>query len=145
MLLGHMGSNKIQAYETAGTNYPWIIATTLLACEIISKWDKHMMWNKLRVCYIWNMVKLFMKECVWHPLYCQWTAYQFSSSLSHLCHFIFIPIKPPFHISFLSLRCLSLSLFPLFVFLSVSYSLYILLLISLSLWFIFFTASFCFI
>lgn len=76
------------------------------------------------------MVKLFMKECVWRLLCCQWTAYQFSSSLSHLCHLIFIPIKPPFHISFLSLSCLSLLLFPLFVFLTVCYSLYILLLIS---------------
>lgn len=74
-----------------------------------------------------------MKGRVWHPLNCQRTAYQFSSSPSHLCHLIFLPIRPLFHISFLSLCCLSLLLFPLFVFLSVSCSLYIVLLISFSL------------
>ncbi len=87
--------------------------------------------NNLRVCYMGNVVKLFMKERVWHPLCCQWAAHQFSSSLSHLWHLIFIPIKPPFHISFLSLSCLSLLLLFLFVFPNVSYSFYILPLISL--------------
>lgn len=36
-------------------------------------------------------------------------------SLPHLCHLIFIPIKPLFHISFLSLSSLNPLLFPLFV------------------------------
>lgn len=44
---------------------------------------------------------------------------QRSSSLPNLCHLIFIPIKPLFHVSFLSLSCLNLLLFPLFVLLSV--------------------------
>ena len=88
------------------------MSRALLAFESISKWDRHMVQNNLRLCYMGNMVKLFLKECVCHPLCCHRTAYQCSSSLSHLCHLIFIPIKPLFHISFLSLSCLSLLLFP---------------------------------
>lgn len=69
------------------------------------------------------MVKLFMKECVWHPLCCQWTTYQcppclicvisfssqsklyftFHSCLSCCLHLLYFPI------------CVSLSLTP-FVF-----------------------------
>lgn len=66
-----------------------------------------------------NMAELFTEEHVWHPLCCHGTAYQRSSFLSHLCHLIFIPIKPLFHNSFLSLSCLNLLLFPLFVLQSV--------------------------
>lgn len=71
--------------------------------------------NNLGACCVGNVAKLFMKECVWHPLCCQRAAHQRSSSLSHLCHLIFIPIKTLFHISFLSLRCLFLLLFPVCV------------------------------
>lgn len=84
------------------------------------------------------MAELFTEEHVWHPLCCHGMAYQRSSSLSHLCHLIFIPIKPLFHNSFLSLSCLNLLLFPLFVLQSV-YSVFFFLphSWSFSLWFLF--------
>lgn len=84
------------------------------------------------------MAELFTEEHGWHPLCCHGMAYQCSSSLSHLCHLIFIPIKPLFHISFLSLSCLNLLLFPLFVLQSV-YSVFFSLphSWSFSLWFLF--------
>lgn len=86
------------------------------------------------------MAELFTEEHVWHPLCCHGTAYQRSSSLSHLCHLIFIPIKPLFHNSFLSLSCLNLLLFPLFVLQSVYSGFFFFSLPhswSFSLWFLF--------
>lgn len=108
----------------------------MFACKTVSKWDKHMVQNNLRVCYKGNMVKLFMKKCVCGIVCVVSEQHINALVLSHLCHLIFIPIKPLFHISVLSLSCLSLLLFPLFMFLSV-YSFFVFHSWSLSLWFLF--------
>lgn len=53
-----MGDNKMQEYETAGTNNSQIIASALLASEGMRKWNECMAQNNLRVYNMWNMGKI---------------------------------------------------------------------------------------
>lgn len=66
-----------------------------------SKWDKHMVQNNFRMCYMGNMAKLFMKECVWSLccISCLFLSVSFVWSNFHpnqvsISHFLLILLLP---------------------------------------------------